>query len=85
MNPLVSPLQSFDVDDMLGACVQVPPSATVRAIVEIIVGAIVAALVGAGVAITLTTIHTLRSASMDTTISTHESDDSNIRKFHEST
>ena len=73
---------------MLGACVQVPPSATVRAIVEIIiviVGAIVAALVGVSVAITLTTIHTLGSASMDTTISTHESDDSNIRKFHEST
>ena len=46
---------------MLGGCVQLAPPA----IVEIIVGAIVGVHVGAGVAITLTTTHNPRSATLD--------------------
>ena len=57
MNPLVSPLDSLDVGDMMGACVKVTPSAIVEIIVEIIVGAIAGALIGAGVANTLTTTY----------------------------
>eukprot|EP00450_Noctiluca_scintillans_P010157 CAMPEP_0194500182 /NCGR_PEP_ID=MMETSP0253-20130528/16815_1 /TAXON_ID=2966 /ORGANISM="Noctiluca scintillans" /LENGTH=80 /DNA_ID=CAMNT_0039341999 /DNA_START=1 /DNA_END=239 /DNA_ORIENTATION=+ len=78
MNPLVSPLDSSDVGDMVGACVQLAPSAhagaIVGAIVELIVGAIVGALVGAGVAITLTTTNIPRSVTLETNISSQESD-----------
>ena len=69
MNRLTSLLDSSDVGDMLGACVQLAPPATVGAIVgavvEIVVGAVVGAHVGAGVAITLTTTHNPRSATLD--------------------
>ena len=59
MNPLVSPVDSSEVGDIVGACVELVPSeyagAVVGAVVEIIVGAIVGAVVGAVVALTLTT------------------------------
>ena len=50
MYPFVPPLDSSDVGDMLGSCVQVV-LAVVGANVVIIVGAIAGALVDAGVAI----------------------------------
>ena len=73
MIPLVAPLDSSEVGDMVDEYVRLVPSEHVGAIVgaidDIIVGAIVGALVGDGVATTLTTNHNSISGTVETNVS----------------
>ena len=75
MNFHKSLLDSSDVEETLGTPVQLAPSVMAGSTVGgIVVGAIDGALVGAGVAITLTRIHTPRGPTVETNTSTQESD-----------